>query len=166
MDILNHETPNENGAIIKSYQEKWGDENGGKCRAHELAIKALFDTYPKNNDYNEVLAKCLFINSVFSTRISYNDIQEIARSISNYQNFDKKIKDDNQTELVELIRSFTNKTYRAFSSKYCAMHNLSKYPIYDSLSVNTLLEYQLKDNFFKQGFDENDLKSYSRYIQV
>ena len=113
--------------------------------------------------------KCLLINTLYSTRISKSDLPIISTGIVNTRNFDYLLNyDPDITKAVNVIKNLTGRRNYAFATKYCALHLCGRFPIYDSLSVNTLQHFQDKDHFYSQGnFDiAKASKDYGMYVDI
>ena len=158
-----------NVSIVNQYQSSWDQQNNKTCGIYEPLLNNVIANNPTNTNFLAVLHKCLLINTLYSTRISKSDLAVIAEGIVQTTNFDQLLKNDpDVTKAIDVIISFTKRKNYAFATKYCALHMNGKFPIYDSLSVNTLQHFQDKDHFYSQGnFDiAKASKDYGTYVDI
>ena len=141
----------------------------------EKCLDYLFQKFPNNTDYNEILVKVIMINNLYSTRL--NDHQS-GNTISTKEMADyiKKLGntiDDNNIEIPKVVSlvgdkknyNFERKVNSAYSfaSKYLSftyrnnIEKLDKVPITDTYSKNviTYMVPQIKN-----------IDQYSRYYQA
>ncbi|MDE7295936.1 MAG: hypothetical protein K2N84_01595 [Clostridia bacterium] len=156
----------ENKRLVADIQNEWGKQNHGVLHFQEIALRELLKAYPGNKNYDEVLTKCAFINDMFSTHVYNEELKEIATKISSYAEFDGKLSDGKQNELITMISKNERGILLSFATKYCAVHQEKRFPIYDSLVVNALCYYQKEDNFYTKGFAKKGLKDYGKYMTV
>lgn len=131
----------------------------------EKSLDLLFHQLcPKNNKIEEILLKVSALNDFYSTNIF--DTYSVAKHILSCD-IDNAL-DDNKIDLVDIISPVTIKgktrNFYSFSSKYCSHHKPEIYPIYDSYVEKMLMHFKKTDKFRK--FKKEDLKSYSRFIEV
>ncbi len=158
-----------NVSIVNQYQSSWDQQNNKTCGIYEPLLNNVIANNPTNTNFLAVLHKCLLINTLYSTHISKSDLAVIAEGIVQTTNFDQLLKNDpDVTKAIDVIISFTKRKNYAFATKYCALHMNGKFPIYDSLSVNTLQHFQDKDHFYSQGnFDiAKASKDYGTYVDI
>lgn len=158
-----------NVKTVNRYQDLWDQQNSGTCGIYEPILSNVIVNNPTNTNFFTVLHKCLLINILYSTRISKFDLTIIANGIVNTKNFDYLLKQDlDITKAVDEIKKLTSRKNYAFATKYCALHLGDRFPIYDSLSVNTLQHFQDKDHFYCQGdFDiAKASKNYGTYVDI
>lgn len=158
-----------NVSIVNQYQSSWDQQNNKTCGIYEPLLNNVIANNTTNTNFLAVLHKCLLINTLYSTRISKSDLAVIAEGIVQTTNFDQLLKNDpDVTKAIDVIISFTKRKNYAFATKYCALHMNGKFPIYDSLSVNTLQHFQDKDHFYSQGnFDiAKASKDYGTYVDI
>ncbi len=154
---------------VKHFQKLWDKQNGGLCEYYELGMSALLSINNKNTDKGLIFAKCVYINSAYSTHIVLSDLRIITDAIFNESDFDNWLYNDpDTTKAVNFIRGIIkDKDYYSFATKYCALHDGSRFPIRDKLSLKTLKFYQKKGDFCsnKKAFT-SDLKNYKEYIKA
>lgn len=158
-----------NVSIVNQYQSSWDQQNNKTCGIYEPLLNNVIANNPTNTNFLAVLHKCLLINTLYSTRISKLDLTAIANGIVNTKNFDYLLNHDPDiTKAVDVIKNLTSRRNYAFATKYCALHLCDRFPIYDSLSVNTLQHFQDKDHFYSQGnFDiAKASKDYGTYVDI
>ena len=127
--------------------------------------KALFDyaaqeeiiqNYVKNNPHNisraVVANKVHLLNSFYSTRVP---VEEVVNNILKINNLDERLK-DGDLSLVQEIVLCLKKDYLSFATKFCAMHNPNKFPIFDSF-INRIFTYLNKNGFFKGTSASQDM---------
>lgn len=155
--------------IVKYFQKLWDKQNGGLCEYYELGMSALLSINNKNIDKGLIFAKCVYINSAYSTHILLSDLRTITDAIFNESEFDNWLYNDpDTTKAVNFIREIIkDKDYYSFATKYCALHDGSRFPIRDKLSLKALKSYQKRDDFCsnKKAFT-SDLCNYGEYIKA
>lgn len=174
-NILSQLDFDNNRIIIEEFQNLWKKKNDGTCGVYEDAIKDYIIEHSQNTNFNQVLIKCTLINRLYSTRISLAALIKIANQIVREQSFDQSLK-EGKLESVDAIRQAPGtKDNFAFATKYCALHKNEYYPIFDSLSVETLWIYNETSKYtneitettledFKKSLRRID--GYSRYIKI
>ena len=150
--------------LVKEYLNLWDLlEN---YRLQESSLKKLFSqTYPVNQDMDDVLIKVCSLNDFYSTNIfsPFN----VAKHIVDLD-IDKRLNNEdmtlvNEIAIVEVNDSKTINFY-SFASKYCSHHKPDIYPIYDSYVDKLLRHYRKEDKFFK--FKNDDLKIYPGFREI
>jgi len=150
--------------IINEYLYKWDSlEN---YALQERSLKKLFtETYPLNNEMDDVLIKVCSLNDFYSTNI-FSPFA-VARHIvalhidSNFQSNDIEFVNDLAKVKVNGEKVFN---FYSFATKYCSHHKPDIYPIYDSFVEKVLVYFKRKDNFF--DFKISDLKIYSNFRDI
>jgi len=130
-------------------------------RAVEWVLTQLFQEFPKNTDFDEVVVKTKVLNTLYNTRILAVD--KVARHIWSLA-IDADLK-AGEAEIVDRIAKvqLSDKIHNffVFASKYCSWHYPTKYPIYDSNVEACLWCYRKQDSFDKftrWGFDYPEFK--------
>jgi hypothetical protein len=150
--------------LLKEYLKKWDSLENYVLQ--ETSLKKLFtETYPENNEMDEVLIKVCSLNDFYSTNIFSPFI--LAKHIISLK-IDERLT-NNDLSLVNDIAKVTvseNKSinFYSFATKYCSHHKPKIYPIYDSYVEKLLMYLKKTDNFSK--FKKNDLKIYSKYRNI
>ncbi len=124
----------------------------------EDTINHLFEKFPDNNSYPEVLAKVIVVNQLYSTRLNDNNagnkisVKEMAHHIIEKRKDieEAKLSPDNELKIKELVSKLGDKeNYKLDRSVKCAYSFASKYlsftfrefnsvPITDTYARNTL----------------------------
>lgn len=159
--MSNPVTPDSN--VIKEYLTNWSTLESYTLQEKSLGL-LFHQLCPKNDKIEEILLKVSALNDFYSTNIF--DTYSVAKHILSC-NIDSAL-DDNKIDLVDIIapvtiKGKTRKLY-SFASKYCSHHKPENYPIYDSYVEKMLMYFKKYEKFDK--FKKEDLKSYSRFIEV
>ena len=123
--------------------------------------KLFHNTYPLNNDINDILIKASSLNDFYSTNIF--SIFPVAKHILEL-NIDARIKSGDVSLVNDIARvsiSGVEKNFYSFATKYCSHHNSDDFPIYDSFVEKVLMYFNKIDKF--DSFKLNDLKDYSKF---
>lgn len=136
----------------------------------EAEISDYVRIHPFNSERDVVVKKIHLLNSFYSTRVP---VDEMADKILSIENFDSML-DAGNLDLVREIASLS-KDYLSFATKYCAMHQPRKFPIYDSL-VWSFFDYLFQNNCFKtvtkadmahlRPMHNNRSTYYSKYVEL
>ncbi len=150
--------------LVRSYLEKWNTlEN---YALQESSLRKLFaETYPRNDEMDDVLVKVCALNDFYSTNIL--SPFKIARRIVELQIDERLSKQDlslvNEMACVEVSGGKTRNFY-SFATKYCSHHLPESYPIYDSYVEKMLKHFRRHDKFC--AFRNDDLRRYPRCHEV
>ncbi len=136
----------------------------------DRVIAAAIYRFRGNDTIDAVLPKVILINSFYATQIY--DTERAARNILTVD-ADSRLASGDLT-LVDSIRrghgiktkkSGRERDFYSFATKYAALHEPTKFPIFDSLVMKLLtqLDRQLK---FCSHFTQADLRDYRRYVTV
>lgn len=131
----------------------------------EQAIKYVFDLFPLNKKYDEVLMKILILDRFYSTNIWRNELHALADHIIGIKDLDRRLK-EGDLEAVYLIGN-TPKDIRnayVFASKYCSFHNPEAYPIFDQYSRKALCRLNADDPFV-EDLSSTGLEDYRYYCK-
>ena len=153
--------------------EKWLDnwEKMENYRNQENALNKLFhETYPKNNDINEILIKVATLNDFYSTHIL--NIFKVAEHIKNIENLDDRLQKGDEKLVKEIAKvGLKNKNgkkiiFYSFATKFCSHHNDKDFAIYDRYVEKILMHFKKLDNFSKNFTKKEDLKEYSNFKSI
>lgn len=130
----------------------------------EHSLDNLFHkTYPKNDNYFEILVKVILLDNIYSTNIYYPFI--MSEKILNIIDFDSRVRTGDQSLIDEIAHIITpkgnSKRCYSFATKYCNRHNPECFPIYDSYVDKLLFNLNKLDNFTSIKRDE--LKNYDTF---
>ena len=128
----------------------------------EAMIKICQETFPKNDNLEEVLLKCATINTFSSTNVF--DLLSVANHIVDLQIDERLAYKDlslvNDIAKIEIGGKEHN--FYSFASKYCHYHNPETYAIYDRY-VDKVLCLFLKEFCNIRG---EQLREYDEFILV
>lgn len=153
--------------------EKWLDnwEKMENYRNQENALNKLFhETYPKNNDINEILIKVATLNDFYSTHIL--NIFKVAEHIKNIENLDDRLQKGDEKLVKEIakvgLKKKTGKKiiFYSFATKFCSHHNDKDFAIYDRYVEKILMHFKKLDDFSKNFTKKEDLKEYSNFKSI
>lgn len=162
--------PNEN--LIKKEISNW--ENEPFYFVPEEVLCKIFKNYP-NDRFENVLRKCFFLNSVYGTRVSADDLKEISMYINkNHQILKTKFDNGDPSIVMNLTFEVGEKNNYSFATKFCSFSKPELYPIYDSLVSNVLKNYKTyqSDKKLSRLFKDvdytkvDDLKKYETFRKV
>lgn len=159
--MINVSTPSKKE--VEKYLNKW--KHRENTILHENALDKLFlETYPKNNDINEVLIKTSSLNDFYYTNIF--SIIPVAKHIIEIKTDERLEKNDTSlvNDMANINISGVEKNFYSFATKYCSRHNPKEFPIYDSYVDKCLMYFKRKDNF--ANFVKKDLKDYKKFKEI
>ena len=142
--------------VVDDFAEKYG--------ADEQALNQLFKTYNKNNVYEQVLIKVITLNELYSTQLYSKQLHLMVQRIISLTDLDSLLR-TGDIEAIHLIGQKTNDDFNSafvFASKYCSFHNPKSFPIFDSLSRNSIFKLNEKYCFTSIKY-KNRLEDYSFY---
>ncbi len=149
---------------LEKYLNEWNSlENYVQ---QENSLKKLFtNTYPLNDNIDDVLIKVCSLNDFYSTNI-FSPFT-VARHIVKL-NIDEKIEQDNWNVVNEIayvtMKGNKQKNFYSFATKYCSHHKPTSFPIYDSFVEKMLMHFKNADKFY--DFNKADLKQYPKYREI
>jgi hypothetical protein len=149
---------------IEYYLNRWNSLENYVLQ--ESSLRKLFvETYPQNNDLDDVLIKVCALNDFYSTNI-FSPFS-VAKHIVNLKIDDYFNKND--VKIVNTIAKVKmnggkTKNFYSFATKYCSHHKPAVYPIYDSYVEKMLLYFKKVDKF--SNFSSEDLKIYSLFKSI
>ena len=148
---------------VEKYLKKWDTLENYRLQEDSLD-KLFFNTYPNNNDINDILIKASSLNDFYSTNIF--SIFPVAKHILNL-NIDTKLKNSDESlvnDIAKINISGKDKFFYSFATKYCSHHNPTEFPIYDSFVEKILLHFKKEDKF--SIFKKEDLKDYEKFKEI
>lgn len=114
----------------------------------DSTINLVVGQWPKNQVKDEILAKVLVIDSLYSTNIYYPDA--LAEHILS-KNIDEALQAGSSAVVEEIatVEVLPSKLirYYSFATKYCSFHKPDSYHIYDSYIEWLLWEYRKEHQF-------------------
>ena len=136
----------------------------------DSVIATAIKRFKGNDTIQSVLPKVILINSFYSTQIY--DTGAIARHILNID-VDERLVSGDLSVVTDIRRGHgikkkktgTEIDFFSFSTKYAALHEPAKYPIFDSLVMRLLTKLNQRHQFCSR-FTQIDLRDYSRYVSV
>ena len=149
---------------VENYLSKWDLLDNYVLQ--ESSLKKLFQqTYPDNNNIDDVLIKVCALNDFYSTHIftPYRVAQNIVDLDIDGRLQAHDLTVVNDIALVEMNDGKT-KNFYSFATKYCSHHHPDIYPIYDSFVDKLLMHLKNTDRF--ACFKKHDLKNYQRYHDI
>ena len=128
------------------------------------AVTQIFKLYPTNTVLEEVLIKVLVLNDLYSTNIL--GTYAVAKHIIGLH-IDERLKNGDAslvTDIAHIELNGKEKHFYSFATKYCAMHQPERFPIYDRF-VGEMLRYFRKQTRFTR-FANAALKNYAEYRTI
>lgn len=137
-----------------------------KFMAHESSLNKLINELCKTNDcLDDVMIKCSALNDIYNTNIF--DVYAVAEHIMDVKNLDVRLQQGDYS-LVDEIACVTinGKKHRfySFATKYCSLHQPTKYAIYDSYLEKVLMAMKRRERYTNETRDK--LKTYENYMSV
>ncbi|MBN1538443.1 MAG: hypothetical protein JW908_17035 [Anaerolineales bacterium] len=124
----------------------------------------IFNRYPNNISFDDVLIKVTLLNSLYTTNIFA--FWAMAQHIHEL-NIDPAL-DKSNLNIIESIANLKIKEKirrnYSFATKYCSWHKPEEYPIYDSLVGKILIIY--RNEFAFEKFYNSDLQNYLKYKNI
>lgn len=150
--------------IIQNYIERWNSLENYVLQENSLD-KLFLQTYPYNEDINDVLIKVCSLNEFYSTNI-FSPFT-VAKHIIKLDIDDAINKGD--LSIVNKIAGIImnggkKKNFYSFASKYCSHHNPLVFPIYDSYVEKMLIYFNKVDKF--SVFKKIDLKDFKKFKEI
>lgn len=152
----------------------------------EYVLQGLVEKYPDHKSYEAVATKVKLLNLFYSTGILAVDA--MAENIMRIKNIDELLQEKSAVpRLVETISKLTlqkqERINYSFATKYCALHQPEKYPIFDSivetifitlLKTGKLPPYKYKtqssisstETMITRGEFKTKLHDYKSFIQI
>lgn len=148
---------------VEKYLSRWDSLENYVLQENALD-KLFFNTYPKNDDIDDILIKVSALNDFYSTNIF--SVFPVAKHILSLR-IDEAIKNAdesivNKIALVNMNGKMIN--FYSFATKYCSHHFPNDYPIYDTYVEKVLVTLNKRDRFSK--FRKVDLKDFSNFKSV
>ncbi len=130
----------------------------------DRTVASIFEQWPRNTVLEEVLAKVVLLNGLYSTSIygTYVVAKHIVslRIDSRLRLGDLRLVDD----IAKITFGDKQRFNLSFASKYCSWHAPDRYQMYDSYVDCLLWAYRKRDSFAR--FQRQELRSYTRYMQI
>lgn len=131
----------------------------------DASLRLVFSTWPRNNQMDQVLAKVVVLNRLYSTSIY--DVHGMARHIIAL-NIDAALMAGDPLLVARIavlkLNNGRSRNNYSFATKYCAWHEPERFQIYDARVDAALWAYQRQ---FKFGdFRRCELLDYSRFTQI
>jgi hypothetical protein len=149
--------------------EKKFDEEAGPI---EWVLTQLFQKFPENTDFGEVVVKTKVLNVLYSTQIRAVNI--VARHICSLA-IDPDLR-AGKPEIVDRIATVqlkdTTRYNFSFASKYCNWHNPTAYPIYDGNVEACLWHYKKQGGSFTDALAERGIAflrdgyDYAEFVRI
>lgn len=159
---LNIPTPSEEQ--VSEYRNLW-DLQENYVRQESSLIKLFTETYPLNNDMDDVLIKVCSLNDFYSTNI-FSPFK-VSRHIVDLD-IDQRLVEQDQALVndIAVVKVNGQKTinFYSFATKYCSHHSPEYYPIYDYYVEKMLMHFKRTNDFYQ--FRKGDLKCYPKYCTV
>lgn len=145
----------------KSFVESFlKSRNSSQYFGAESALKKLFQKFPKNVEFDEVLLKVTCLNDLYKTRIigTYRVAAEIHKL-----GIDHKLITGDISVVTDIDSTKpNNRSVYSFATKYCSWHNNEAFPIYDQFAGKLLFHYLESDG--KDDIYKYQMRSYSTYV--
>ncbi len=158
--IINKPTVEE----IRKYLEKWDVLDNYVLQESSLS-KLFTQTYPLNNNIDDVLIKVCVLNDFYSTNI-FSPFK-VAKHIVDLK-IDQRLKNEDLELVNDIAKVWVSRTkeinFYSFATKYCSNHKQTVYLIYDSFVEKLLMYFKKTDKFY--NFKKSELKIYSRYKRI
>lgn len=116
---------------------------------------------------SELMVKCATLNDFYSTHIL--KIYYVVQHYLGVPDLENRVK-TGDLSLVDDLRwvVMPGKLKRidlySFATKFCSHHNPMKFPICDTLAVQTLVNFRNRDGF--THFSKSDLRNYSLFVSI
>ncbi|MGA2631618.1 MAG: hypothetical protein ABSG54_15570 [Terriglobia bacterium] len=132
-------------------------------RFNEPAVGLVFQQWPANTDYAQVLVKTIVLNRLYSTNV-YN-VQKVAKQIVDLK-IDEPLRrgDCSLVEKIAGVNPNRKPFLLSFATKYCSWHQPELYQIYDSTVDMLLSGYQKQFNF--ASFRREELRDYENFLAI
>lgn len=118
----------------------------------EKVLQQLF-TDSSFDNFDKTYSKCYFLNIVYGTRMSKEDLKQMVKFINGNKVLNDYLINGNEEAVYQIaFNSSTDKKHFSFATKYCSFTNPTQYPIYDTVVDSALWQYK------KQGL----IKPYKR----
>lgn len=152
---------------VSKYLALW--KSNDEYEMPDKSLRKLFtETYPRNDEMDDVLIKVCSLNAIYSTNILSNSLRfTVAKHIVDLD-IDQRLADKdkklvNQIAKVKVNDQKTRYLY-SFATKYCSHHFPEDYSMYDGYVAEMLMHFNQVDKFY--NFEEDDLKNYPIYHAV
>ncbi len=154
--------PKANSLNIQKYSSPSNSANP-QYNTHIKILNNVIKCWSTNTDINSTLIKTVLVNNFYSTNIYAT--YEMALHIKDIKDIDKRLNVGDESLIDEIanieLKNGKKRCFYSFATKYCALHQPDKYPIYDKFVVEMLKYYKKKDKF--SSFKNNNLKNYGNF---
>lgn len=123
-------------------------------RIQEEILQDLVQKYPDHKNEAAVDTKAKLLNLFYSTGIQATNL--MTKHIISIANIDSRLKKGDLSLVPQIATLKLNGGERfnySFATKYCALHQPAKFPIYDSIVANTFISFFEKGMFPKYHYE-------------
>lgn len=129
-------------------------------RIQEMLLRTLVDVHPGHTNRAAVETKVKLLNLFYSTGIQA--VNKMTDNIFGIKDIDARLKQGDLTLVPEIATLQLNGGERfnySFATKYCALHQPEKFPIYDSIVADTFESLFVQEYFPKYTYSHSKRKS-------
>ena len=114
-------------------------------------VKRVFDRYPENTEFIDVLEKVTVLDSLYRTNLRFEGVTSMTHHITNHgEEIDDSLKSRSEKyEAFYIIRDFQRKNGNdgkwSFAAKYCRFQVPEHFPIYDDRAYYVIKWLQEQD---------------------
>lgn len=133
----------------------------------EMLLKTLVKKYSDHTNRAAVDTKVKLLNLFYSTGIQA--VSKMADNIFGIQDIDARLKQGDLTlvpQIATLKLDGGERFNYSFATKYCALHQPEKFPIYDSIVADTFESLFVKGYFPKYTYSRSKSKSPNTFTKV
>lgn len=136
----------------------------------EEDCKTCAEQHPSNTNRKDVLAKVSILNTYYSTRVVVNTMVDNILHVASSEDFEKKLEEGHPSIVTKIAHA--RRDDFSFATKYCALLNPQKYPIYDSLVWKFLSKLNHLGFFDKEtkkkfaNVNKNGSDAYEDYLYI
>lgn len=133
----------------------------------EMLLKTLVKEHPDHTNRAAVDTKVKLLNLFYSTGIQA--VSKMADNIFGIQDIDARLKQGDLTlvpQIATLKLDGGERFNYSFATKYCALHQPEKFPIYDSIVADTFESLFVKGYFPKYTYSRSKSKSPNTFTKV
>ena len=130
----------------------------------ECAVELVFQQWPKNAVYEQVLVKTVVLNRLYSTNIY--DVWTVAKHICDLR-IDDRLRQGDASLVQDIASVKFNEKARAclsFATKYCSWHQQEQFQIMDSYVKEMLWRYKRQFGFW--SFYRQDMRHYPKFVEI
>lgn len=133
----------------------------------EMLLKTLVKKYSDHTNRAAVDTKVKLLNLFYSTGIQA--VSKMADNIFGIKDIDARLKQGDLTlvpQIATLKLDGGERFNYSFATKYCALHQPEKFPIYDSIVADTFESLFVKGYFPKYTYSRSKSKSPNTFTKV